>query len=628
MKLNPSWMCKVAVAGIALVVFLMVRGSTAQGTGAKAPIVSDWSHRHLVFSAPQSVWHSWRLQGEPRYWHQWFRQNEWALRSANPHLLSGHEHWDQDREHDRDDGREGHGPGRDQNPLHRDWAMSLGNLGSVGAGQVPAKFGFDVTAAPNCTADYVAFTTSLAGSSAIPSIVGFDELYSTQGSAGGFCNQNGPTVKWAYNTNPAGDTTGTTLTSSAISLDGTKVAFVESRTNANGGAILHILKWKPGAGATVQGTIAAPAVPDTILVAGQNWTTNCPAANSCVSNITLSGAQPDTNSPPFVDYSADVIYVGDDNGVLHKITGAFLGTPAEVVTGGWPVTVHTGFVLTGAVFEQTSRNIFVGDSSGQLSFVREVGSAMGACSLGSPPCLGSVNAALGGSLKDSPIVDSSTGRVLVFDGTDVNNGSAYQFDTGLTSGSKVTVAIGGNAAGSNLYSGTFDDAYFSVGPASGHLYTCGKDPANSDRPAIYQLGFNTSGVLNTSAGTPLVNLVTANTGCSPVTELKNGATDRIFFSVAGFASIPLLGGNATGCTPLVGCVMSIAVGGGAWPPAATSAGITASGGASGIAVDNVGVGAQESSLYYTYLTNSNLFVSCNGTNAVGCAVKVTQSGLN
>lgn len=515
--------------------------------------------------------------------------------------------------------------------------MSLGNLGTVGAGQAPAKFGFDVSTA-SCTADYVAFTTSLVGSSTAPSIVAFDELYSTQGSVGGFCSQNGPSVEWAYNTNPAGDTTGTTLTSAALSLDGTKVAFVESRTNANGGAILHILNWKPGG----EGTIAAPVAPGTILAAGQNWTTNCPAGNSCISNIILSGAQPDTNSAPFVDYSSDVIYVGDNNGVLHKITGVFLGAPAEVVTGGWPVTVHAASVLTGPVFETTSRNIFVGDSNGQLSFVKELGSTVGSCASGSPPCLGSVNAPLGGSLVDSPIVDSSTGRVLVVDGTDaVNNGSAYQFDTGLTAGSKVTVKIGdGGTGGSNLYSGAFDDAYFSVGPASGHLYTCGKDSGSTDRPAIYRLSFNSSGVLSSTAGTALVSLVNANgVACSPVTELLNGATDRIFFSVTNSAQAPIIvlgvnfGGTATGCQPVSvftssGCVMSIALGG-TWPPATTTAGIPASGGSSGIVVDNVGAGAQESSLYYTYLSNSTNTnnTTCNGATGVGCAVKVTQSGL-
>jgi hypothetical protein len=625
----------ILLASAIMVALSLGMRTSAQGPrGAPSHLPTDWSHRHLVFSRPDSFLRAWEIQQEPRFWHQWARQNEWVLRAA----ASSTERHDRDHDGDREHDDDSDGTGSNPSSIRRDWAVSLGSLGTVGAGMFPAKFSFDVNAAPSCTADYVAFTTSLVGSSTVPSIVGFDELYSTQGSVGGFCSQNGPSVKWAYNTNPAGDTTGTTLTSAAVSLDGTKVAFVESRTNANGGAILHILNWKPGAGATVQGTIAAPAVPDTILAAGQNWATNCPAANSCISNIILSGAQPDTNSPPYVDYSADVIYVGDDNGVLHKITGAFLGTPTEVVTGGWPVTVHTGFALTGPVFEHTSRNIFMGDSNGRLSFVKEVGSAVGACFSGSPPCLGLVNAALGGSLVDSPIVDSSAGRVLVFNGADVNNGSAYQFDTGLTAGSKITVAIGGTAAGSNLYSGTFDDAYLSAGPASGHFYACGKDAANSDRPAIYQLGFSSTGVLNTSAGTPLVNLVSANgVACSPLIEIKNGTTDRIFFSVTNSAFAPIIflgtniGGNATGCQPMSvfvsnGCVMSIALGG-SWPPATTTAGVPASGGSSGIVVDNVGAGFQESSLYYTYLSASTTNVTCNGTTGVGCAVKVTQSAL-
>ena len=144
-------------------------------------------------------------------------------------------------------------------------------------------------------------------------------------------------------------------------------------------------------------------------------------------------------------------------------------------------------------------------------------------------------------------------------------------------------------------------------------------------------------MLNTSAGTPLVKLVSANgVACSPVTELKNGATDRIFFSVTNSASAPIIvlganiGGNATGCLPLLssnGCVMSIVLGG-SWPPATTTAGIPASGGSSEIVVDNVGAGAQESSLYYTYLSVSIAGLTCNGTTGVGCAVKATQSGLN
>jgi hypothetical protein len=149
-------------------------------------------------------------------------------------------------------------------------------------------------------------------------------------------------------------------------------------------------------------------------------------------------------------------------------------------------------------------------------------------------------------------------------------------------------------------------------------------------------------VLSAAAGTPLVDLTNAfsliGDACSPVTELKNGVTDRIFFSFATNANPPPAG-EATGCTATgQGCVASIVLGG-TWPPLTTTAGIavpfiptitgaqTGSGGTSGIVVDNVGVGAQESSIYYTFQTNSTAAVPCNGTVGVGCAVKVTQSLL-
>ena len=625
--------------------FLGMRTSAQDSDSNPTHLPTDWSHRHVVFSRPDSIWHEWELEKDPRYRHQLTRRNSWELGSAN---LRGRKH-ERDEDRDQDKGGDGNGSGPVESLSHRDWAVSLGNLGTVGAGNFPAKFSFNVNTTPSCTADYVAFTTSLVGSATVPSIVGFDNLYSTQPAAGGFCNTIGPSVKWAYNTNPAGDTTGKTLTSAALSLDGTKIAFVESRTNANGGSILHILKWKPGAGATVQGTMGAPATPDTLLTAGQSWTANCPAANSCLVNLVFNGAQQDTNSPPFYDFVADAMYAGDNNGVLHKFTGVFLGTPAEVTTGGWPLTVNATATLTGPVLDGKTENIFVADNTGRLSFVKEVGSVTGTCASGSPPCLGSVSQSLTGNIVDPPMIDTTTGHLLVVDGTETsgNDGSLFQFDMALTTASKVTVKIGGNqgatpTAADVLHIGTFDSAYFSAGPASGHFYTCGRDPGFNNRPAIYQLSFNASGVLQTTGIPAPLKSLTSNfsligDACSPVTELKNGATDRIFFSVATNADPPTAvpAGTATGCTNGQGCVIMIELGG-TWPPAATTAGFavpfnvvvqTGSGGASGIVVDNVGVGAQESSIYFTYQTNSTLGVPCNGTIGVGCAVKLTQSAL-
>ena len=64
---------------------------------------------------------------------------------------------------------------------HRDWAEDMGSGASVGAGNYPAKFSFDVSQANCATAaqpDFVVYSTGLAGSSAQASIVAYDNLYS------------------------------------------------------------------------------------------------------------------------------------------------------------------------------------------------------------------------------------------------------------------------------------------------------------------------------------------------------------------------------------------------------------------------------------------------------------------
>jgi hypothetical protein len=760
MKRKISWRIGLAqfLLGSAIIFALFLGARTrAQGPGGNpSHLPSDWSHRHMVFSRPDSFWRAWELQKEPRYWHQWTRQNGWALRSANAALWNH----DRDRDHDGDRDRDDDDgdvdtPRRAKNPAHRDWSELMLAGGTVGAGMYPAKFTFDVNATPSCANDFIAFNTSLAGVSpttaasqtgtftgaAIPgetvtignptfgttivltasllsntglnfqtsalvgtqaanlrdaitrngasvgvtaasaagvvtvtattngtggnlitlaktvtlftwagatlaggagtaNIVAFNQLYASQPPVvGDFCNPTlpRPAVYWSYFTG-----TGTAVTSIVLSFDGTKVAFVE---NVAGTATLRLLKWKSGEGAGAGYPVAVDQD-----ISGANWST-CTAGNSCIASIAFNGgvAATDTKSPPFYNYATDELYVGNDNGILHKFTGVFLGTPAEVTTGGWPLTVNLTATLTGPIFDSISKNIFVADSTGRLSFVREVGSVVGTAPLCTAPCLDATNRPLTGSIVDSPIVDGSAGRVLVFDGTETsgNDGSVFQFDTALTAGSKVTVRIGGNQGATPtavdvLHAGTFDDAYFSTGPATGHLYTCGKDPGFNNRPAIYRLSFNAAGVLQVPPPLPLPYLANlTNTfsligdACSPVTELKNGATDRIFFGFATNANPPA-GGTATGCTAGQGCVASIVLGG-AWPPAATTAGVavpfflpgvqTGSGGTSGIVVDNVGVGAQESSIYYTFQTNSTAAVPCNGTVGVGCAVKVTQSAL-
>ncbi|MGD0956829.1 MAG: hypothetical protein ABR953_08345 [Candidatus Acidiferrales bacterium] len=132
--------------------------------------------------------------------------------------------------------------------VNRDWAINLGAAGTAAA-MYPAKFGFDVTAAPSCVNDYVVFPINAPGGSGQPNIVAFNYLYSGTAGATGICNRTASgsdtgvaaEVLWSYNVQ--GITGGGAVTTSpAISFDpltpsasGTKVAFVES---SSGGQIV------------------------------------------------------------------------------------------------------------------------------------------------------------------------------------------------------------------------------------------------------------------------------------------------------------------------------------------------------------------------------------------------------
>lgn len=585
------------VSSFVFIVVFAARANSRDQEGAREPVPDDWSHHHLIFRQPSSAFEAARLQGEPRYWHQFYsRMNAFRRFSSSRASRIARKH-----------------------AFRKDWAQSLNAGGLTGSSTYPAypaKFTFDVNATPSCTNDYVAYPTNLVGSASTASIIAFNNLYS--GSAPTTCGAN-PTVYWAYNTNAAGDTTGAVNTSPVISGDGTKIGFVETKS---GGSVLHLLKFVAGDGAGV----GAPVAPTHLLTSG-SWN-SCPVSGSCMISLTFGGTT-DTDSSPFYDYGRDEMYVGDDNGVLHKFTGAFKGAPTEVTTGGWPITINStpGTILTSPVLGIQSGNIFIGDSNGILHFVKETGSTTGSCLSGSPPCLGSASVAVatgGNAIIDSPVVDSGTGRVFAYVG---NNGAGspaanvVQADVALTPASVVRVNLG--PSGVVLHIGAFDNTYLSSpsNGIAGYLYVCGKRAA-SDRPAIRRVGFNSSGVINSAADAgELVVGVLDGVQCSPVTESFDGATDRIFFSVQFW-------GNTANCF-LLGCVMSVNLPA-ASPftfPSAIANSIAESGGSSGIIIDNIGAGGQQSSLYFTRLQNSNIFNLCNGASGVGCAVKVTQSGL-
>jgi len=561
---------------LGLVALLAMQPGFAQGgPGMPLSVADDWTHHHVVFSGARSEAAADRLRYEPRYLRQWLvhsrpmRRHEHAPDAtktfaaptvgetfAVPGLMARFLAAQAAAERARKPRPE---PVPPPDSLDQDWASALPAGAKVGNGMFPAKFTFDVTAPPDCTNDYVVFNTGLTTG---PSIVAYNNLYSTQSpTLQGYCGGGGPTVRWAYRTG-----TGAVVASTVLSLDGTKVVYVSTQAS---GAVLHVLQLN----AAGEGTVAAPVSPTAVT----NWG-SCAAGASCVVNVPFTGAPQSTRSAPFYDYTNDVAYAGDDAGRLHMFTPVLSGTPAEVTTGGWPVTVDAGFVLNGPVLDPGTNRVFLTTNNGTNSKV---------CYVTSTPAV-TCTANLAGLISDAVTIDSSAGKVFAF--STVNGATVHQYSTALAS--PVAVRLGGGTNVAAVYSGAFNHAYLTSPAGTGKLYVCGKG-ATGTRARLFRLSI-TNGTMSGAADTGNVNLssTASAAACSPVAEFYNASTgmDWIFVSVGNNSVTPA----GSSCATTTGCVMSLNVTGTAWPPTGgMTAGYAVPSNAtnpatSGIVVDNTG----------------------------------------
>ncbi len=507
---------------------------------------------------------------------------------------------------------------RHRNSEKVDWSETLGSGGSLGLGNYPAKYSFSTSSA-SCT-DWVTYGTGVTGGASQATILAFTNLYTNTCSSV-------PTVNWAFNTG----TGSTVLTSPVLSLDGTQIAFVQN--SSAGVASLVVLKW------SAIGTLTSP---DTLpnQASGSAYRL-CEAP--CMFSISFGNGVNDSASSAWYDYGSDTVWVGDDQGNLHKFTGIFFGSPGEVTTGGWPAAVSAS-PLSSPVLDPVTGNVFVGDYN-----LTADSACTPSSSTSASPCgfLYAYNSSTGTltaksaqldynfGIVDAPILDQFAGRLYVPVGSDGETGSStkcgtgtpcaavFQLSTSFTSGAAGTEATVGPGY-DFLLSGTFDNAYLSSANASsptGHIYVVGNTgPANN---ALYQISIASNVMSTTSVAGPVVALnytdgyYAAGLG---VTEFLNNTTDYIFLGTIAFS-------NDSGCgtTPSIsiGCVVGFNVTSGSISGSTAPTGSSpAGGGASGIVVDNSGSAAGESNIYFSALAGQTCTTS-GGTS--GCAIQISQS---
>ena len=529
-------------------------GAAPRHTG----VPQDWSQHHIVFSRDALTLHPNLIDREPRVRHQamqrWQSPNSDAFRGAAPLPIAA--------------ARSG---------LHRDWNVS-GLQGKVSPFNFPAKFSFDVDAPPDCTNDYVVFGLSTASTGTQANLVAFNNLYSNTVIGGGFCDPLpgpglGPNVLFAYDTTTV--TGGKIVTSPILSLDGTKIGFVESIPGATPSAIFHVLTWTAG-----QGIIGVAAVPTAMI------------------SLPFSLSANDSSSSPWIDYGNDIVYVGADNGNVYKITGVFKGTPTLITGGGWPVTVSTGLHLTSPVLDSILGKLMVGSGNGNLYQIDTATGALTALAVGGGTTSHGIVAA--------PLVDITNGTTFVVSANDGIAGAVLvEVDTATMASPPLSKArIGLGAFGGtvlNIHDPDFSNNYYTT-PTNGVIRVCGTGAADTT-PWQYAFAF-TGRTMHTSPSFSQQLLTSTAARCTGLTEFFNpnvgSGTDYFFFGLT--SDCTAVGGAG-------GCVAEITD---ANPTTVLKTTVT--NGPSGISVDNYSSAAEASSIYFT----------AEGANT---AYKFTQNGL-
>jgi hypothetical protein len=510
-----------------------------------------------------------------------------------------------------------------------DWSIPLG-AGAVGAQQWPAKYGFYVDATPDCVNDYVVFALNVAGvTGGQANVVGINQLYS--GTAPSFCGRTTPNINWAYNGSTAG---GITLGSPTLSLDGTKVAYIEAAASSS---ILHVLTWKAS-----QGTSATDAARPTLVG-------KCTATSSCLESLTYSATSTTSLSLVYVDYSTDKGYVASDDGNIYRISCVFKCTlntnPAVDWTFKLPVAGTGGALPVPATpVYDGSTYVFVADQLGEVWSINVSGTTPvlaagpvmvggGGCTTANPPgrtgtpapCL-----ANGGSygIPDGAMImawDPSGDEVFVTSGNNgVSGASAVITELSHDLIVQVSDSVGAGSYGNtttnvDLHFGDFDNIFINgTDPSLGHYFLCGTAAANT-QPLDYWIGFTNYPVMDsTPSKAASVNIAVAGAPCTGLEEFYNPNIN--------------LGGNSSDHDMLLGGVIDPSYGplilddisnGEITTPVVFPPPLFP-GGVSQFVVDNISTDAQASNWYFSTLNAISGFTGCSSN---ACAVKVHQATL-
>lgn len=477
-----------------------------------------------------------------------------------------------------------------------DWNVSLGSSAAeLPQFGYPAKYSFDVNSMPDCSNDFVVYGLAVAGTPTQGNMVAFNNLYSSgvSSTGGGFCdaNNNGqPSTLFSFNVTTQAN--GFVIGSTALSLDGKKIAFVEFSSS---GTYFHVLTWGTGGG-----TVTAPLTPDPACV------------TSCLVSILLPGG----GRTPYIDYATDSAYVSElGTGRIAKIDNVFDGTPMLATSDpNWPSSGECQTLATGAFGLNPAFLVNGRLYATEFQQVLHIVTPGPTCSTASD-----VQVTLGtgdGTVVDSPLFsvqDATHGSVFVFARDSVTpNTKVYQIDLDGNLLQTVTVVADG---GEPPVAGQFDNTYWSDPTASsGYLYFPSTNSNFGNEAAVHRVQFSGSTTMNATADASSINFSSSGgVVISSMVEIYNptnvASPDTLFIQGSQHCGTLFVGDSA-------GCVRAFDLSNAPFTagPAVDEGGSMDNLG--GMVVDNVAdpnTFGQASSIYFA---------------VPGKAIKLTQSALN
>jgi hypothetical protein len=463
------------------------------------------------------------------------------------------------------------------------------NPAPSGGETYPAKYVFDVTAAPSCTNDFVVIgIPANPASGGQANIVGVNNLYSTSpASAAPNCTTNGPTVMFAYASG-----TGQVPAFVTLSQNGKQIAYVENLTS--GSSYFHVLTiGTTGTNGTSASTAVVPgaaggnnAVDQRVLLSPDGGITNQSSTNAAY--VRYSG-----NDANDFAYATTYTTAGTGSGYLYKIGNVF--KPGSTPTILWSVAINA--IPSTPIYDVKANKVFFTDSNGRIDYVLDTGA--------SPSVVYSAPFA-SGTTSEYPVTIDETNQ-MVYATFDSNGTNAIVVQAPASMASSISVPVGtANTTYTAPHGVTANNAFF-TGSGTPLLYVAGT--GTGTLPTLYGIGFQSGGLLN-PAGITSAALATGVADSSPVTEFYNAtlSKDFLFVGVSNHCKATTGGGAA-------GCVMSLNITGGFPTINAGTTALAAAGGTSGIIIDNDSSITDAASIYYATKTGSTL-------------VKATQSALN